>query len=68
MQPQDKAIVLPPLNKEEVMFQIEILYDFIEDDVQDKDAYVARKISENFKIPIEEARKLVEDYKLSMNK
>ena len=52
-------------NKEEVMFQIEILYDFMDEDVKDKDEFVARKIAENFKISIDEARKYVDEYKAS---
>jgi len=56
---------LSSANKEEVMFQIEILYDFMDEDVKDKDEFVARKIAENFKISIDEARKYVDEYKAS---
>jgi hypothetical protein len=52
-------------DKEEMMFQIEILYDFMDSNVSDKDEYVARKISENFKLPITQARELVKEYKSS---
>ncbi len=49
-------------NKEEIMFQIEILYDF-SDDEKDLDGFVAQKISSNFGIPVEEARKYVDEFK-----
>jgi hypothetical protein len=54
------------LNKEEIMFQIEILYDF-SDDEKDRDGFVASKISSNFGIPVNEARKYVDEYK-ALNK
>jgi len=50
-------------SKDEMMFQIEILYDFADSDVVDKDEYVAKKISENFKLPLSQARELVKEYK-----
>lgn len=53
------------MNKEELMFQIEILYDFMDEDVKDKDSYVVKKIAENFRLSEEEARKYVEEYKQS---
>jgi hypothetical protein len=53
-------------NKEEIMFQIEILYDFA-DDAKDLDDFVAGKISTNFSIPLEEAKKYVVEYK-ALNK
>lgn len=56
-------MLLTIANKEEVMFQIEILYDFMDEDVKDKDELVAKKIADNFKIPVDEARKYVEEYK-----
>ncbi len=56
-------MLLTSANKEEVMFQIEILYDFMDEDVKDKDEFVAKKIADNFKIPIDEARRYVEEYK-----
>jgi len=49
-------------NKEEIMFQIEILYDFA-DDAKDLDRFVAEKISTNFGISVDEAKKYVEEYK-----
>jgi len=57
-------VLLTIANKEEVMFQIEILYDFMDEDVKDKDEFVAKKIADNFKIPVDEARKYVEEYKV----
>lgn len=45
------------------MFQIEILYDFADSDVVDKDEYVAKRISENFKLSLSQARELVKEYK-----
>ena len=53
-------------NKEEIMFQIEILYDFA-DDAKNLDAFVAEKISSNFSLPLDEARKCVQEYK-ALNK
>jgi hypothetical protein len=53
-------------NKEEIMFQIEILYDFA-DDAKDLDAFVAEKISGNFSLPLDEAKKYVQEYK-ALNK
>ncbi len=49
-------------SKEEIMFQIEILYDFA-DDTKDLDGFVAEKISANFGIPLDEAKKYVAEYK-----
>ncbi|MEM0117928.1 MAG: hypothetical protein QXE12_00505 [Conexivisphaerales archaeon] len=54
---------MPPANKEEVMFQIEILYDFMDEGVKDKDDFVAKKIAENFKLSLDEAKKYVQEYK-----
>jgi len=51
-------------NKEEIMFQIEILYDFA-DSTQNLDEFVAEKISSNFGISMDEARKYVQEYKLN---
>ena len=53
-------------NKEEIMFQIEILYDFA-DDAKNLDAFVAEKISSNFSLPLDEAKKYVQEYK-TMNR
>lgn len=50
-------------SKDEMMFQIEILYDFADSDVVDKDEYVAKRISENFKLSLSQARELVKEYK-----
>jgi hypothetical protein len=49
-------------DKEEIMFQIEILYDFA-DDAKDLDRFVAEKISANFRISIDDAKRYVEEYK-----
>jgi hypothetical protein len=49
-------------NKEEIMFQIQILYDFA-DDAKNLDAFVAEKISSNFNLPLEEAEKYIQEYK-----
>lgn len=49
-------------NKEEIMFQIEILYDFA-DEAKNLDDFVAGKISTNFRIPLEEAKEYVQEYK-----
>ena len=48
------------------MFQIEILYDF-SDDAKDVDGFVAQKISTNFGIPMDEAKRYVDEYK-TLNK
>jgi hypothetical protein len=48
--------------KEEIMFQIEILYDFA-NDTRDLDNFVAEKIASNFHLSVDEARKYVEEYK-----
>jgi hypothetical protein len=53
-------------NKEEIMFQIEILYDFA-DDAKNLDAFVAEKISSNFSLPLDEAKRYVQEFK-SLNK
>jgi hypothetical protein len=52
-----------PANREEVMFQIEILYDFLDEEVKDKDDFVMRRIAENFKLSLEQAKAYVEEYK-----
>jgi len=49
-------------NKEEILFQIEILYDFA-DETKNLDEFVAKKISDNFGISLDEARKYVQEYK-----
>ena len=49
-------------NREEILFQIEILYDFA-DNAKDLDDFVAEKISTNFGITIDEARKYIQEYK-----
>jgi|YelNatPaOPRAMG01_1025707.scaffolds.fasta_scaffold52596_3 hypothetical protein len=49
-------------SKEEIMFQIEILYDFAEGE-GDVDSFVAERISRNFSMPLEEARKYIDEYK-----
>jgi 3-polyprenyl-4-hydroxybenzoate decarboxylase len=52
-------------DKEEIMFQIEILYDFA-DDVKNLDDFVAEKISNNFGITREEAKRYVQEYKMTI--
>ena len=49
-------------NKDEIMFQIEILYDFA-DDTKNLDQFVAEKISSNFGISLDEAKGFVAEYK-----
>ena len=51
-----------PPSKDEIMFQIEILYDFA-DDAEDLDSFVAEKIASNFKLTLDDARKYVKEYK-----
>ena len=48
--------------KDEILFQIEILYDFAED-TKNLDEMVVEKISKNFKISMSEAIQYVEEYK-----
>ena len=48
------------------MFQIEILYDFA-DDTKNLDEFAAQKISTNFALSLDEARKYVQEYR-TLNK
>ncbi|MEM0287434.1 MAG: hypothetical protein QXG05_04575 [Nitrososphaerota archaeon] len=57
-----------PENADEIMFQIEILYDFMDDDVKDRDSFVIKRISENFKLTEQEAARYVEEYKKAIQK
>ncbi|MDG6929002.1 MAG: hypothetical protein JRN29_03005 [Nitrososphaerota archaeon] len=48
---------------EEIMFQIEILYDFMDASTEDKDSVVAKKIAEHFKLSDDAAAKYVSEFK-----
>lgn len=45
------------------MFQIEILYDFMDASTEDKDSVVAKKIAEHFKLSDDAAAKYVSEFK-----
>ncbi len=49
------------MSEDEIFFQIEILYDFL-DDKEKNEKEIAKRISKNFKIPIEDALSYVRRY------
>lgn len=49
------------MTEEEIYFQIEILYDFL-DEKERKEEKIAKKVSRNFKIPLDDALEYVKKY------
>ncbi len=49
------------LSEDEIYFQIEIMYDFLDEDERNEEE-IARRIARNFKIPIDDALEYVKRY------
>jgi len=49
------------MSEDEIFFKIEILYDFL-DDKEKNEREIAKRISKNFKIPMEDALSYVKRY------